>query len=132
MSDETKGFCITSGRGFHITFPNGMTVSVQFGPYNYCPNREESFASDEEAGANGCDEAEVAVIRRDGTMLRLSEHDTVRGWVNPTGVLEIMKIAEKLPSDGEWPKPKKKKKLTMESLEKIAKRNVAEAKRCKS
>jgi hypothetical protein len=117
MNDKAKGFCITSGRGFHMTFPNGMTVSVQFGPLNYCQNREEPFASEQEAGANGCEEAEVAVIRRDGTMLRLSEHDTVRGWVNPTGVLEIMKIAAELTPNSEWPKPKNKKR---------------EAKRCKS
>lgn len=29
-------FRITRGKGFHVSFPNGYTVSVQFGPGNYC------------------------------------------------------------------------------------------------
>ena len=31
-------FRITYGTGFHLTFSNGITVSVQFGPGNYCDN----------------------------------------------------------------------------------------------
>lgn len=31
-------FKITSGRGFHITFPNGIILSTQFGYGNYCDN----------------------------------------------------------------------------------------------
>lgn len=29
-----------NGRGFHMTFENGLTVSVQFGPGNYCENHD--------------------------------------------------------------------------------------------
>jgi hypothetical protein len=29
-------FAITDHKGFQITFANGVTVSVQWGPYNYC------------------------------------------------------------------------------------------------
>jgi hypothetical protein len=31
---------ITSHKGFHITFKNGWTASVQFGPGNYCSNHD--------------------------------------------------------------------------------------------
>jgi hypothetical protein len=29
-------FKITGNKGFHMTFKNGITISVQFGPGNYC------------------------------------------------------------------------------------------------
>lgn len=29
-------FTITDHKGFHITFGNGVAVSVQWGPFNYC------------------------------------------------------------------------------------------------
>lgn len=32
-------FNITQGKGFHITFANGYTASVQWGKGNYCDNR---------------------------------------------------------------------------------------------
>ena len=32
-------FAITRGKGFHLTFANGWTVSVQWGNGNYCSNR---------------------------------------------------------------------------------------------
>jgi hypothetical protein len=31
-------FAINQNKGFSISFPNGWTVSVQFGPVNYCEN----------------------------------------------------------------------------------------------
>lgn len=34
----TEGFAITGSRGFHITFTNGVTVSVQFGGGLHCDN----------------------------------------------------------------------------------------------
>ena len=33
------GFTICAGKGFQMTFDNGCTVSVQFGPGNYCDRR---------------------------------------------------------------------------------------------
>lgn len=37
------GFKITRGKGFHITFENGCTMSVQFGPGNYADNYRASL-----------------------------------------------------------------------------------------
>lgn len=38
-------FCITAGKGFHITFENGWTVSVQWGPGNYCDHHRTPFGT---------------------------------------------------------------------------------------
>jgi len=35
---KNKSFSISNNKGFHITFENGWTVSVQFGAGNYCDN----------------------------------------------------------------------------------------------
>lgn len=35
---KDPGFSVTQNKGFHITLANGITVSVQFGQYNYCEN----------------------------------------------------------------------------------------------
>lgn len=34
---------ITRGKGFHMTFPNGWTASIQFGPGNYCEHYNDVF-----------------------------------------------------------------------------------------
>ncbi len=39
VNENGKNFRITKCRGFHITFPNGVTLSTQFGYINYCENR---------------------------------------------------------------------------------------------
>ena len=47
-------FKITEGKGFHITFANGYTVSVQFGPDNYCDHyhkNSEKYPPEEWGGA---------------------------------------------------------------------------------
>lgn len=35
-NDHYKGMFATNGSGFHLTFENGWTVSVQWGTMNYC------------------------------------------------------------------------------------------------
>lgn len=64
-------FKITLGKGFTMTYPNGFTVSVQFGTMNQCDNNQPgwsdrpyaSFSEEQrDAGASGCNNAEVAVI----------------------------------------------------------------------
>jgi len=52
MSD--KAMRITEGKGFHLDLPNGVTVSVQFGPMNYCDQdvRNAGLNAPAEAAAN--------------------------------------------------------------------------------
>ena len=37
---KKEGFKISNGTGFHITFANGITVSVQFGYATYSGNKD--------------------------------------------------------------------------------------------
>ena len=62
--------------GFHMTFKNGYTMSVQFGKSNYSDGGETT--------------AEIAAWGPDGEWMKLSEHDDVRGWCSPDDVLEVM------------------------------------------
>lgn len=95
-----SGFRITSGRGFHITFENGWTVSVQFGPGNYCENRRMQVGEDDaRAGKQGSMDAETAVWGPDGEMVtREGDGDTVRGWQSPERVLELLTWASQQPA----------------------------------
>ena len=85
-------FNITGGRGFHMTFANGYTVSVQFGRENYCANRD---------GKDGgkSPNAEVAAWKTHGLgeWVKLGENDEVIGWQTPDQVLAIMTRIANLP-----------------------------------
>lgn len=84
-------FRITNGKGFHITFVNGYTVSVQFGEGNYCAVR---YGKDGDDSPN----AEVAAWQeRDSGWVKLGENDDVIGWQTPDQVLEIMNKIATLP-----------------------------------
>lgn len=39
------GFSTCQNKGFHITFPNGVTLSTQFGGGNYCDNYGEPIGT---------------------------------------------------------------------------------------
>jgi hypothetical protein len=71
-------FKITGKKGFHIKFENGYTVSVQFGPGNYCDNYDMEIGRDEEnAGKEGSYTAECAVWAEDGEMIDRWDGNTV-------------------------------------------------------
>lgn len=89
-------FSITDGKGFQITFKNGITVSIQFGKYNYCENyTNRNFNSDCVNSIN----AEIAIIGKNGEWL-LREYDKkhnddVKGYQTPEDILKVLKWAEK-------------------------------------
>lgn len=93
---QLPGFYITSGKGFHVTFENGWTVSVQFGGGNYCENHYDPIGREaeewEKSGKRGCPNAEVAAWGPDGVMIDLGS-DTVRGWQTPAAVLALLNAA---------------------------------------
>lgn len=78
---------VTSAHGFHMTFENGWTVSVQFGSINYCNNKFHT------PGAGGCTNAEVAFWNDaiGGSMLE------PEGWQTPDQVLVIMQKVAAMP-----------------------------------
>lgn len=90
MRNQTSGFYITGKKGFHITFANGWTVSVQFGPGNYCQHYDRQIGFDEErCGKEGSYDAEVAAWPASGGLIEM-DGDTVKGRVRPAEVLAIL------------------------------------------
>lgn len=88
-------FKITRGKGFHITFENGYTVSVQFGSGNYGDNYDASFDDYEGAGEKGSKTVECAVWASDGEMIEhpLFDGSNVGGYMPPSKVLELLNWA---------------------------------------
>jgi hypothetical protein len=77
-------FKATSNRGFSITFENGNTVSVQWGPHNYCDpehaeGRDAPWDAPEKSQVWASANAEVAAWNSDKEWHNFS-HDQVAGW----------------------------------------------------
>ena len=102
---NTKGFQITEGRGYKMTLDNGVTISVQFGPSNYCDHYNTDFGNDPrktsyEAGDAGSSTAEVAAWYEDGTWIPLRMWDDVLGYQTASDVAALIGKLSKLPRDG--------------------------------
>lgn len=100
-------FTCCENKGFHITFANNVTISVQFGPYNYCEKRGvgrklvEGFGEIVQESPRGIPNwesgnAEVAILLPDGKFYRISEHDDVIGWQTAEDVAKWIEVARKL------------------------------------
>lgn len=80
-------FASTMQKGFHMSFRSGLTISVQWGPGNYCANRY----SDEKPriGAQSQD-AEIAIFTtEEDRWFQFNEsRDTVLGWQSADQVAE--------------------------------------------
>ena len=85
---------ITDCKGFHFTFENGWTISVQFGPGSYCDNYDMGFepASYKKAGEEGSSTAEIAIWK--DKIWHDFGGDTVKGYVPITEVFDWMKKVE--------------------------------------
>ena len=95
MTKTDSGFYITKGKGFHIKFDNGWTISVQFGPGNYCDNYNMGFSDNSyiEAGLKGSRTAECEAWGPDGEMVNLPldyEYDTTVS--NRSDVNEVLRL----------------------------------------
>lgn len=103
-----KKFVSTMRKGFHMTFENGMTASVQWGAGNYCDNhfpRDMDFSCSKDASSNT---AEVAVIYK-GDLIdfidefipeECSTDGTVAGYMSPEDVLYFLnKVKERKPEN---------------------------------
>lgn len=94
-------FRITQKKGFHLTFPNGYTVSVQFGPGNYCDHYDGDFNKAAELASQGSKTAECAVWGPDGKFFTPPPEwgDDVRGYMPPADVLALLNWAASLPTE---------------------------------
>ncbi len=85
-------FKITRESGFHITFENGYTISVQFGPGMYCDNYNKALPAF--CAREGSSTAECAVIKPGGGLAKLprryADNDEVTNRSTPKQVLGLM------------------------------------------
>lgn len=81
MTEETpeRNFAITDGKGFQIKLPNGWIISVQFGQYNYCQNKD--MVQKSESGVY-CANAEIAILG--------DEVEEPQGWQSPEDFIRIL------------------------------------------
>lgn len=94
-----KKFCSTMRKGFHMTFENGLTASVQWGAGNYCDNHfpaDMDFTCTKDARS---DTAEVAVFVENGNFVDADDFvpedarggdGTVVGWLTPEQVVDFL------------------------------------------
>jgi len=106
------GFRITGGKGFHITFANGWTVSVQFGIASYSEHHNAPIGPDfaEESkrlAGEGSATAEIGAWNAAGKWYALGDYDDVVGYRKPAEVLAILNMIAGLAPDAE---PKRKRK----------------------
>lgn len=105
---NTKKLGITDNKGFHITFENGLTASVQWGRGNYCENHfneKLDFRGTFPAKSN---DAEVAVIGISGELVEIdrflpdecSSDGIVAGWLTPENIVDFL-MNVKNAKDGE-------------------------------
>jgi hypothetical protein len=86
-------FKISSNKGFHVTFKNGVTISTQFGAGNYCSN----YDSEMDSKLKKCPNSEIAIWNKSGEyitkeimkMLSKDEDDVV-GHITPDEWLDII------------------------------------------
>ncbi len=87
-------FRITDNKGFQITFDNGYTVSVQFGPGNYGSNYNADFMANMNKPQSAT-LAETALIDPKGNFVQYMDYD-VQGHRTANDVLELLNYASKL------------------------------------
>ena len=98
-------FRITRGKGFQVTFDNGITLSTQFGAGNYCENH--SYDPQElkrPAKDITCSNAEIAIWQDfDKTWLTRQAYkdlfnedieDDVKGWIDTSEWAKLIQWCE--------------------------------------
>jgi len=103
MTETIDGFKITDGKGFHMTFKNGVTVSVQFGVGNYCSNHNELtlLGKEKEYSSWSSHTAEVGIwdknnkwITKKCPYLDVAEYDDVAGHILADEIIDVLTWAK--------------------------------------
>lgn len=82
-------FGCLDNKGFHVKFENGWTVSVQFGPGNYCENKNSDCKLPRAIDLWTSPDAEIAAWDAQGNWHHF-ESDDVEGQQTPAQVLAFM------------------------------------------
>ena len=101
-------FISCQNKGFQLTFENGWTVSVQWGPGNYCDRQGNPNAYNQplevKTGFWASKNAEVAAWNSDHEWLPF-EYDTVKGWLTTDDVAAFVAKVAALDADFHPGKP---------------------------
>lgn len=101
MSYARQGFKITGGKGFHVTFDNGYTASVQFGWGSYSDNYDADSREPDaniRCGEEGSSTAECAVWAADGNLINHFDDNCFSNRSSPAQVLELLNWAAAQPN----------------------------------
>lgn len=90
-------FSITNNKGVGIKFANGCSISIQWGPGNYCERKHDDYAAPKSAECWRSIDAEIAVLDVDGEFFRISNWDDVLGWVDADLVAKVIGWVSTLP-----------------------------------
>jgi hypothetical protein len=101
MKSKASNLHITSGKGFHLSFDNGYTLSIQIGPSNYCDNYGGFDKWDATPAAEYSLESttfEAAIINSGGKLIPFpgNEQDTVKGYVDMSELPELITLVSNL------------------------------------
>jgi len=141
MTMNDKAMRICDNKGFHLDLPNGVTVSVQMGPGNYCdpdvsnagfdaPN--EAMDSDTHWGSNtaecaayitGSNLSWVAVPGFTGPIGEDDSdtfYDDVVGYLDVQGVLDFINLASQLTGHVAQANPKSLGNRMVKALDEFA------------
>lgn len=88
-------FKITENKGFHMTFENGVTISVQFGFGNYCENKLDYKIMDYLINCipKNVESVDAEIMIWDGNDKVITDKifdDDVQGYLSPNDVLKAM------------------------------------------
>lgn len=88
---------ITQGKGFHLIFNNGLTLSVQIGPGNYCDNYDMDWVPFALTNATTSNiqsrTAEVAIWDENGNWITekfLGEGNIVAGYLTIDDIVDLI------------------------------------------
>ena len=90
-------FVSTMNKGFQMSFPNGWTISVQWGPGNYCQN-QSAASMFESAGREFYEsrDAEIGVWMTGKSVMEFPMQ--VQGWLSANEVAaEVAAVAAREP-----------------------------------
>jgi len=121
--EQEPAFAITGESGFHLTFGNGWTVSVQFGPGTYgdhydrlsdalngilSPAETPGQVSyvlkklEKDCGEEGSNTAEIAVLDRGRNLIEMPDGDCVKGYATADDLAHIIAKISHPDFDGSW------------------------------
>lgn len=81
---------IIDGKGIHLAFDNGVTLSVQIGGGNYCDNYDMPLRLEDQPRQMASTTAEIAFWIGSSGMLEFPDGDTVKGYVTMSDIFELI------------------------------------------